>query len=60
MYDLTIDACNPEDEDECLTLLCKDDALCCVADENGDATDECADCSNADFDNFNPEDCEEA
>jgi len=40
--------CNPDNEDECID--CDQDARCCF-------DDVCADCSGADFDDFDPDDC---
>jgi len=42
--------CNPDDETECLEICCDENARCCVEDD-------CADCSAADPENFNPDDC---
>jgi len=42
--------CHPEDDELCAELCCDEQALCCI-------DDDCADCSGADPDNFDPDDC---
>jgi len=52
MYE-TITACNPDDPSECIDFECDENAHCCVEGAG------CADCSEANPNNFNPEDCVE-
>jgi len=47
--------CNPDDPSECIS--CDDSAVCCLLDGD-EVTEDCADCSNADFDNFDPDQCD--
>jgi len=48
--------CNPDDADECIS--CDETGLCCAVEADGSVSaTECADCSGADPDNFNPADC---
>jgi hypothetical protein len=47
--------CNPDNPSECIS--CDDSAVCCLSDDNG-VTEDCADCSEADFENFDPDQCD--
>jgi len=52
MYE-TVTACNPDDPNECVDMDCTEEGYCCVEDVG------CLDCSDADRENFDPEDCVE-
>jgi hypothetical protein len=41
-----------------MCISCDDSAVCCLLDDDENKTEECGDCSNADWDNFDPEQCE--
>jgi len=51
MYEL-VTACDPDDPSNCLDFECNEDGECCLVDVG------CFDCSGADPDNFNPDDCD--
>jgi hypothetical protein len=51
MY-VTVTVCNPDDPTLCIDMDCNEDGYCCYEGE-------CADCSDADPENFNPDDCVE-
>jgi hypothetical protein len=45
-------------EDLGVCINCDGNSVCCLVDDNEKVTDDCADCSSADWDNFDPDQCD--